>query len=278
MPAPRLPNPTARAASSRGPRWLLVAAIAAVVTACATSPLGRSQLQLFPASQMDQMGIAAYQDMKDKQPVSSDRRTNAYVQCVTRTITDVMDSSDGNWEVTVFADDSANAFALPGGKIGVHTGLLDVAKNQDQLATVIGHEIAHVIAQHANERVSTNYVASTGLQLAQVAAGQPTPAKQQLFGLLGLGAQVGVLLPFSRAQESEADLLGLDLMARAGFDPRASIPLWQNMSEAGGGNPPEFLSTHPSHNTRISDLSGRLSKAMPLYEQAKRAGRRPNCG
>lgn len=259
-------------------RKLLLACTAALLTACVTSPLGRNQLQLFPAEQMDQMGIAAYQDMKKSTPVSSDSQKNRYVQCVTRAITDVMDTDANQWEVTVFDDESANAFALPGGKIGVHAGLLDVAKNQDQLATVIGHEIAHVLAEHANERVSTNFIASTGLQLAQVAAGQPTPAKQQLFSLLGLGAQVGVLLPFSRAQESEADLLGLDLMARAGFDPRASIPLWQNMSEAGGGKPPEFLSTHPSHNTRIGDLSQRLAEAMPLYEQAKRNGRRPNCG
>ncbi len=106
----------------------------------------------------------------------------------------------------------------------------------------------------------------------------PTAAKHRLFGLLGLGAQVGVLLPFSRTQESEADLLGLDLMAKAGFDPRASIPLWENMSQAGGGKPPEFLSTHPSHTTRIGDLSKRLQTAMPLYEQAKRAGKRPGCG
>ncbi len=256
---------------------LVVMLVVVVLTACATSPLGRSQLQLFPESQMAQMGVAAFQDMKAQQTLESAPRTNNYVNCVANAITAEL-PEPRDWEVQVFKDDSANAFALPGGKIGVHTGLLDVAKNQDQLATVIGHEVAHVLASHANERVSTSYIASTGLQLAQVAAGEPTAAKQQLFGLLGLGAQVGVLLPFSRTQESEADLLGLDLMAKAGFDPRASIPLWQNMSAAGGGGQPEFLSTHPSHQTRIADLSKRLETAMPIYEQAKRAGKRPSCG
>lgn len=256
---------------------LLVLIVTVVFTACTTSPLGRSQLQLFPESQMSQMGVAAFQEMKTQQTLETSSRTNGYVNCVANAITAEL-PNPRDWEVQVFKDDSANAFALPGGKIGVHTGLLDVAKNQDQLATVVGHEVAHVLASHANERVSTSYIASTGLQLAQVAAGEPTAAKQQLFGLLGLGAQVGVLLPFSRTQESEADLLGLDLMAKAGFDPRASIPLWQNMAEAGGGSSPEFLSTHPSHNTRIGDLSKRLETAMPIYEQAKRAGKRPNCG
>ena len=254
----------------------LIATTTALV-ACATSPLGRSQLQLFPESQMAEMGVAAFQDMKQQQPLETSSQTNGYVSCVARAIIAEL-PEQRTWEVQVFKDDSANAFALPGGKIGVHTGLLDIAENQDQLATVIGHEVAHVLASHANERVSTSYVASTGLQLAQVAAGEPTAAKQQLFGLLGLGAQVGVLLPLSRTQESEADLLGLDLMAKAGFDPRASIPLWENMSQAGGGKPPEFLSTHPSHTTRIGDLSKRLQTAMPLYEQAKRAGKRPGCG
>ena len=254
----------------------LIATTTALV-ACATSPLGRSQLQLFPESQMAEMGVAAFQDMKQQQPLETSSQTNGYVSCVARAIIAEL-PEQRTWEVQVFKDDSANAFALPGGKIGVHTGLLDIAEYPDQPATVIGHEVAHVLASHANERVSTSYVASTGLQLAQVAAGEPTAAKQQLFGLLGLGAQVGVLLPFSRTQESEADLLGLDLMAKAGFDPRASIPLWENMSQAGGGKPPEFLSTHPSHTTRIGDLSKRLQTAMPLYEQAKRAGKRPGCG
>jgi len=129
-----------------------------------------------------------------------------------------------------------------------------------------------------NERVSTSYAAQTGAQLASVlASGGNTQAGQQLYGLLGLGAQVGILLPFSRAQESEADLMGLDLMAKAGFDPRQSVNLWENMANEGGARPPEFLSTHPSGTTRIRDLNARLRTALPTYEAAVAAGKRPRC-
>jgi predicted Zn-dependent protease len=179
--------------------------------------------------------------------------------------------------VTVFQDKSANAFALPGGKIGVYTGLLDVAKNQHQLAAVIGHEIAHVQANHSNARLSTSYATQAGLSLVQVLAGAAGPEKQQLMGLLGVGAQVGVLLPYGRSQESEADVLGIEYMARAGFDPRESVALWQNMSRAGGQQPPEFLSTHPAHGTRIEQLNAHMSKALALYKQAQARGRTPDC-
>jgi predicted Zn-dependent protease len=179
------------------------------------------------------------------------------------------------WEVQVFADDDANAFALPGGKIGVYTGLLKVARTQDQLAAVIGHEVAHVLSRHANERVSTAYTAEAAL----TAVGTSGIVSPQLMGLMGLGAQVGVLLPFSRTQESEADILGLDLMARAGFDPRQSIALWQNMNASRkGGAPPEFMSTHPSDATRMSKLNARMPHAMSLYQAAQAGGRRPRCG
>lgn len=246
------------------------------VTACASSPTGRPQLQFFPEDQMAEMGEAAYQELKQKTPVSQDARVHQYVQCVAHAMTQVV-APDTNWEVTVFQDKTANAFALPGGKIGVHTGLLDVASNQDQLAAVIGHEIAHVQAHHSNARISASYATQTGLALAQVIAGVASPEKQQLMGLLGLGAQVGVLLPYGRSQESEADLLGLDYMARAGFDPRASVSLWQNMSKAGGPQPPEFLSTHPAHDTRMTQLKEHMPTALNLYQQAHAQGKAPNC-
>jgi predicted Zn-dependent protease len=178
---------------------------------------------------------------------------------------------------------------LPGAKIGVHTGLLEVATNQDQLAVVIGHEVAHVLAQHSNERVSTGMATQLGLIAAQEAlsAGVSFQSSQQAMALLGLGAQVGIVLPYSRTQESEADLLGLDLIARAGFDPAASVALWRNMArhaeaqrrKAGSSSdaPPEFLSTHPSHGTRISNLQQRIPKATKLRDEARAHGRRPNC-
>jgi predicted Zn-dependent protease len=257
----------------------LVAGVALFVTGCATSPLGRSQLILFPEAEMAQMGAAAFSDMQKQEPVSKDGRTNRYVQCVADHVIRAMPGGDpAQWEVRVFDDDSVNAFALPGKKIGVYRGLLKVAENQHQLAAVIGHEIAHVTAKHSNERVSTQFVTESGLQVAQIAAGASSPAKEQLFGLLGLGAQVGVLLPFNRKQESEADLIGLDYMANAGFDPRESVALWRNMAKAGGERPPDFLSTHPSGTRRIEELDARMNHAMNLYNQARVAGRKPDCG
>lgn len=254
--------------------WLV---LAFSLTSCATSPTGQKQLKLFPDSEIARMGITAYEEMKQQTPLSRDQNVIAYVNCVADAITRVVPTRTA-WEVTVFDDQAINAFALPGGKIGVYTGLLQVAEDQNQLAAVIGHEIAHVIADHGNARVSATYATQTGLQLAQIMAGAVTPEKTQLFGLLGLGAQVGVLLPYGRGQESEADILGLQYMARAGFDPRASIPLWQNMGKAGGGQPPEFLSTHPSHQTRINDLGKAMPGALQLFELASSQGKQPQCG
>jgi predicted Zn-dependent protease len=177
----------------------------------------------------------------------------------------------------VFRDDAANAFALPGRKIGVNTGLLKVAENQHQLATVIGHEVAHVLSQHANERVSQQFAVDQGLGLINAIASPRSVTGQTLMGLLGVGAQYGILLPYSRVQESEADILGLDLMAKAGFDPRESVKLWVNMGKAGGGQPPEFLSTHPSDRTRISGLNAHMAVALDLQNKARQAGKRPDC-
>ncbi len=260
-------------------RVLTVSVVVVVLVACTVSPTGRRQLQLFPSGQIAEMGAAAFQSVREQMPVSDDPAVNRYVDCIAEAITAQLDAeyADTEWEVLVFEEDSANAFALPGGNIGVHTGLLQVARNQDQLATVIAHEVAHVIAEHANERVSTAFATEAGLQLAQVLAGGPSDDRSQLMGLLGLGAQFGILLPFSRTQESEADILGLDLMARAGFDPRQSIRLWENMGRADGAHPPEFLSTHPSHGRRIDDLQERMPRALEYYEQAGAEGRRPQC-
>jgi predicted Zn-dependent protease len=258
-------------------RLLIVAGLALGIAACATSPLGRSQLNLFSDAQMDRLGATAYAEIRQSTPVSRDRRARRFVRCVSEAVTDVAGSPGERWQVTLFEDPSANAFALPGGKIGVNTGLLEVARNQDQLATVIGHEVAHVIARHGAERMSQEFATKAGLDLARALSGAPSPTRNAIFGALGVGAKFGILLPYSRTQESEADLLGLDLMAKAGFDPRESVELWQNMERAGGRARPEFLSTHPSSGTRIADLQARIPQAMRLYQQARQAGRRPRC-
>ena len=253
----------------------------AVGVACATSPTGRSQLILVSDDQMNELGVASFDQIKGERKLSTSSSINAYVTCVSNAVTAVLDNTEyaGNWEVVVFEDETANAFALPGGKIGVHTGLLKTAKNQDQLATVLGHEVAHVIARHSAERVSQGQAANL-LQSGVAATGVVDPASttgQLTLGALGLGVQYGVLMPYGRTQESEADAIGLDYMARAGFDPAQSVELWKNMAEASGGGQMEFLSTHPSHDTRIADLTARIPDAQALRQQARAAGRKPNC-
>lgn len=254
---------------------ILPVLVLGLVTACATSPLGRKQFLLLPEDQVSQMGVAAWSELKSQAPVVSGPQAG-YVRCVANAITSVL-ARPGDWEVNVFADESANAFALPGGKIGVHTGLLDIAETPDQLAAVVGHEVGHVLAQHSNERMSIEFATATGLQLIQALSGESSTEKQQVFALLGVGSQVGIALPFSRKHESEADIIGLQLMAKAGFDPRASVRLWQNMARANGSGGPEFLSTHPANKTRIDGLQANMDEAMALYQQAVAAGRRPQC-
>ena len=245
-----------------------------LLAGCATSPTGRSQLVLMPENEINQMGLQAFTTIKKETKIDRSTATNRYVQCVAQAITREV---GGNWEVVVFNDPDANAFALPGGKIGVYTGMLKVAENQDQLATVIGHEVAHVLARHSNERVSQKFAVEQGLSLINAIANPQSGTGQTLMGLLGVGAQYGVLMPYSRIQESEADILGLDLMAKAGFDPRESTRLWVNMGRAGGGQPPEFLSTHPSHSTRISELNAHMPVAVQLQSRARQQGKRPDC-
>ena len=256
---------------------VIVILITILFTSCVTSPLGRKQLVLMPADQVDTMGVEAFNTIKQETPLETNSQVNRYVTCVANAIIQVSNSPITNWEIAVFQDESANAFALPGGKIGVNTGLLKVAEDQNQLGTVIGHEVAHVLANHSNERVSQEYAIQQGMELIQAVTNVQTQMGQTMMGLLGVGAQFGILLPYSRVHESEADLLGLNLMATAGFDPRASITLWQNMERAGGSEPPEFLSTHPSHSTRINDLQNAMNNALSLFQQAQASGRRPNC-
>lgn len=229
---------------------------------------------LLPESQMAMLGDQSFAAVKREMPTEPDRQANDYVLCVADAVTrDV----GGSWEVVLFKQDSPNAFALPGGKIGVHTGMLRVARNQDQLATVLAHEVAHVLSRHANERLSQQVAVQQGLNAMQAMADPTSASGKTVMGLLGIGAQYGILMPYSRTQESEADLVGLDLMASAGFDPRQSIELWNNMASSGSGQPIEFLSTHPSHATRMQDLAKRMPHALDLQRQANAAGRQPQC-
>ena len=263
---------------ARYSRLLVAGLLLALVAACVESPTGRRQLLLFSESGMSQMGVVAFDEMKKQQTIDRSSRNNRYVSCVADAVIAALPPGmQSSWEVVVFKDDSANAFALPGGKIGIHTGILDVAKTDAQLAAVIGHEIGHVMASHSAERMSVQFVSDTSQQLiAQVAGG--SAQSQTIMAMLGLGAQVGVLLPYGRAQEAEADHIGLQLMAQAGFDPEASIALWQNMAQANNGQqPPEFLSTHPSHDTRMNGLKALIPRYEGDYQRAQAAGIQPSC-
>lgn len=235
---------------------------------CQNSPTGRKQLVLVSNSQMENLGDQSFSEMKKKMKIERDPKLNAYVKCVADAIIQVLPEKRP-WEVVVFQEGSANAFALPGGHIGVHTGLLKVAKTPDQLAAVLGHEVAHVLAEHSRARVSEQMVTTGLLTLGGVLAQEKGSQKSQLIlAALGLGAQVGITLPNGRAQETEADIMGLEFMSKAGFDPQQSVELWKNMEKAGGGGGPEFISTHPSHGTRINTLSSHIPKVRPLYEDA----------
>lgn len=261
---------------------LLVCPIIFSMAACSVSPLGRRQVKMMPASQMSTMGIQAFNQMKTSIPQEKDPAMNRYVKCISKELLKALPleshfTPDG-WELVVFQDKSANAFALPGKKIGVHTGLLDVAVTPGQLAAVIGHEIGHVIAEHGNERVSQAFIAQGGLAVVSSLLNEKQGAQyQMLMAAIGIGAQVGYLLPHSRTQESEADIIGLRLMARAGFDPEESIHLWENMGKASGAGSPEFLSTHPSHGTRIHRLRASLRDVAPLYQTKIKQETPPNC-
>ena len=264
-------------------KLLYLSFLSVLLTACATSPTGRKQLILIGDQQMNQMGITSFQQMKTSQKISNNSKQKDYVECVSFAIINALPNEwrENQWEVVLFEDDSANAFALPGGKIGVHTGLLKVAETPSQLATVLGHEVAHVLSRHGAERVSIQLAAQTGLQVADIVSQQKiegSTGQQVLMAGLGLGAQVGVMLPFSREHEQEADRFGLNLMAAAGFDPTESIKLWQNMDKAAGGNrPPEFLSTHPEPQNRIAKLTKFMNKALALEQEAKAKGLNPQC-
>lgn len=249
--------------------------LTSVLASCAQSPTGRSQFIMFDADKMAKMGIDSFESIKQEQKISTDTKTNQYVGCVADAIIRVLPAEwQEGWEVVVFDSEQVNAFALPGRKIGVYTGILAVAEDADQLAAIMGHEVGHVIANHGGERVSQNTAANMVLQGAAVMT-QGSEYQQATMSVLGLGAQYGVLLPYSRTHESEADVVGLKYMMEAGFKPEASMKLWENMNKLGGNKPMEILSTHPAPETRIDNLADHIKKYRAQGVTAKFA--RPSC-
>lgn len=261
------------------------ALLALLLAACATttSPTGRRQIVggVSP-QQLDQLGAQAFAETKAKQTLSTDGKQNAYVQCVVNAlVAELPQQYRGvRWETALFVEKEPNAFALPGGKVGVNTGIFSVAKNQDQLAAVLGHEIGHVISRHHEERITQQMGTSGFLQIAGALAGAAygDAAANAVNQFGSMGAQGVILLPNSRTQESEADVVGQRLMAQAGFDPAQAVDLWQNMMAAGGARSPQWLSTHPDPANRIRELQRDINALEPVYRQARAAGRTPRCG
>src|SRR3990170_4986205 len=251
------------------PARALLLLVVGLVVACQTVPItGRSQLQILPESEEMRMGVQSYADILKKSRVSTDPALNELVTRVGTRIAEATGRKDLQWEFKVIEDKQANAFALPGGKVAVYTGILPITRDDAGLAAVLGHEVAHAIARHGAERLSQDMLVQVGLAATMTALSNRDPKTVQSVGaLLGAGASVGLLLPWGRSQESEADHLGLIYMAKAGYDPHAARDLWVRMAEAskGSGNPPEFLSTHPSEATRIKQIDGWLPEAMQYY-------------
>jgi predicted Zn-dependent protease len=252
---------------------LLVWPAAQFLQACATVAVsGRSQLRLIPEEQEAEIGVQAFQQLRQQEvkkgrllSEQADPAAHAWVKRVTDRVIDASGLRPKyRWEYMVInAPKTVNAAAIAGGRIIVYTGILPVAQNDAGLATIIGHEVGHVMAHHTAERLSQNLLVQVGAAAAGAAG-----VSNLTMAAIGLGAQVGFLLPYSRAHESEADYIGILLMAKAGYDPSESVALWQRMSKATGegGRPPELLSTHPNPETRIGDLQGWMPQAQQYYQ------------
>lgn len=238
-----------------------------LLAACTTAPVtGRQQLILISPQQSVALGIDAYEKIKRELPVVTGTEEARRVERVGRRLAAVVEGADGfDWEFTLFENDEPNAFALPGGKVGVNTGLFRVVENDAQLAAVLGHEIAHVMARHSAERMSRDLLAQLGIGVLAAST-----QSRSAVDLAVAAATLGVVLPFSRAQESEADHIGLIYMAKVGYDPREAIRLWRNFAALDGERPPQFLSTHPAPEGRIARIERWLPEALPYYEAARR--------
>jgi len=267
------------------PSLLWIVLLSGLLGGCQTNPYtNRYQLLLMPSGYMNQMGAAQYGETlqdpkvilsKDPREIESVKRVAARIIEAAKRSKYAEAAKSFDWEVTVIKDDNTkNAWALPGGKIAVYTGIFPMAKTEAGLAAIMGHEVVHALAQHGGERMSQGLVAQVGMSAAAILLSTQVgnPALSQLgMQAMGLGVQAGVLLPFSRKHESEADYIGVLLAADAGYDPREAVHIWERMAAASEGAPPEFLSTHPANETRIADLNGWMPEAMAMYERAPKA-------
>jgi predicted Zn-dependent protease len=259
----------------------IIILLAAVVLAdsCSTVPLtGRRQLSLIPESELIAMSLTSYSDFLKENPLSTNRTNTTLVQDVGKNISNAVvryfsannmsASLNGyQWEFNLIEDSTPNAWAMPGGKVVVYTGLLPYTQDANGLAVVVSHEIAHAVARHGSERMSQQLLAQFGsVALGEALRNKPEQT-QVIFGTaFGLGTQLGVMLPYSRQHELEADRLGLIFMAMAGYNPQTAVTFWTRMASMGGEKPPEFLSTHPSDATRIQNIQRVMPEALSYYK------------
>ncbi len=244
-------------------RLLLCLALAG----CASGPT------FFSESYLAALASTEFSRLKEEMTISTDPAGTAQVARVSRRIAEALgpEMPEADWEYVLFEDPSANAFAMPGGKIAVFTGLLKLVESDDELAAVIGHEIAHVLLRHANQRMSAEVLRGLGGVAAAYGTRDMSDENRALvLAAYGIGTQVGIMLPYSRAHEIQADRLGLLIAARAGYDPRAALRFWQRMEQASPSSLPEFLSTHPGYGTRLRTLQEAMPEALQWYEQARR--------
>ncbi len=247
---------------------------------CSTVPItGRSQLHLISSSELNAMSFQQYNQFLNENKLSTDANNTNSVKRIGSNIKGAVEnyfaqhnlSKELNgyaWEFNLIESPEVNAWAMPGGKVVVYSGILPITQNEDGLAVVMSHEIAHAVAQHGGERMSQGLLQQLGGMALSVALQKEPQATQNIFmTAYGLGSTIGVLLPFSRTQESEADRLGLVFMAMAGYNPNAALDFWTRMSAQGGAKPPEFLSTHPSDATRIANIKKHMPEAMKYYKK-----------
>jgi len=264
---------------------LLILTVVTVAFACSkTAFTGRKSLTLIPSNEINSLSndeyrkfLAANQTLTTGKEVEMVRRIgNDLKEAVIvyyRKTGKAAELKNFNWEFNVVESKDVNAWCMPGGKVVVYTGILPVTQNEDALAVVMGHEIAHALADHGNERMSQGMVAQLGMSSLDIALSQKSSqTRQLLMTAAGIGAQYGVLMPFSRKHESEADEIGLYLMTMAGYNPAEAAPFWQRMSRAGGASPPEFMSTHPDPSKRSTSLK----KLIPKAQEYKRKYPVPN--
>ena len=260
--------------------FIVLMAAAVFINSCSTVPVsGRKQLNIIPASQMMSMSFQQYDTFLKENKLSSDAKNTALIKSVGKRIEKAVEqymaskglSSHLNgyaWEFNLVESNEVNAWCMPGGKVVFYTAILPICQDENGIATVMGHEIAHAIAEHGGERMSQSLLVELGgMGLQAALQNEPALTQQLAMAAFGIGSQVGVLLPFSRLHESEADHLGLIFMAMAGYDPNYAVQFWQRMASQSKSSPPEFLSTHPSDETRIADLKKLLPEAMQYYKK-----------